>query len=251
MIAMLPRDQQRAWQRRLLVGGRRLVLAVAVLILAGLTIGCQPRPSYDELIQDGLNEYMTGRQFEAIAMFEKAAAFDRERPEPSYYLGRCYMALAIEQYKREDVAAGMRYCDRAVFFFDKAIGAFPGFTRAIQGKADALKLKGQNDAAMEVARWAAKVSGPQAKKLILKGHLFARNGDMDAAQLAFQQATSVEPDNAAAHAELGFFYLRCNNEAEAIRSLRRAYGLNPESPGVERALRQLDALPRPAAAEPY
>ncbi len=247
---MLSRNQQRAW-RRLLVEGRGPILAVAVCIFTGLTIGCQPQPSYDELIQEGLNEHIAGRQFDAIAMFEKAAAFDRERPEPSYYLGRCYMALAIEQYKREDVAGGMRYCDRAIYYFDKAVGAFPGFTRAVQGKADALKLKGQNDAAMEVARWAAKISGPQAKKLILKGHLLARNGDWDGAQLAFQQATSVEPDNAAAHAELGFFYLRCNNEAEAIRSLRRAYALNPEAPEVEKSLRQLDALPRPAGAERY
>ena len=238
-------------RRRPVAVGRSGGFAAALLIIAGLGLGCQPQPSYDELIKEGLNEHIAGRQFDAIAMFEKAAAFDRERPEPSYYLGRCYMALAIEQYKREDVAGGMRYCDRAIFYFDKAVGAFPGFTRAIQGKADALKLKGQNDAAIEVAKWAAKVSGPQAKKLILKGHLLARNGDWDGAQLAFQQAVSVEPDNAAAHAELGFFYLRCNNEVEAIRALRRAYALNPEAPEVERSLRQLNALPRPAGAERY
>ncbi|MBN2563615.1 MAG: tetratricopeptide repeat protein [Phycisphaerae bacterium] len=211
----------------------------ALLVLTGCG---KPVASFDKLIQDGLGEYQAQRYPEALAMFEEAESFDRERPEPSFYMGRCYLAMAKERFHGDNLGAALRYCDRAIASYDKAIGAFPGFSLAVQGKADALKLKGQHAAALEVANWAAKVSGPQAKKLILKAHLYARTGDLDQAQLAFKQATSVEPDNAAAHAELGLFYLRCGNEPDAIRCLKAAYELNPGVPGVVTALAQLGAL---------
>ena len=62
---------------------------------------------------------------------------------------------------------------------------------------------------------------------------------MDQAQLAFRQAVAVEPNNAAAHAELGLFYLRLGNKTEARESLRRAYELDKHTPGVTQALAQL------------
>ena len=87
-------------------------------------------------------------------------------------------------------------------------------------------------------------SGFQAKKLVLKARQYADQGDLDNAQLAYQQAAAVEPRNAMAHAELGLFYMRMNNKPEAIRSLRRAYKLNPGAPGVFAALIDLGAAPQ-------
>jgi len=107
-----------------------------------------------------------------------------------------------------------------------------------------LKLKGENQAALQVAEWAAAYVGPQAKMLIMKGRQYAQAGDIDNAQLSFQQAVSIEEKNPAAHAELGLFYMRCGNKKKAIDSLQRSYDLDPGSPGVVAALAKLGASPR-------
>ena len=210
-----------------------------VLLAVVAVVGCG-KPSYEECIRDGKREYAEKRFPEAIAQFDQAAAYDRERPEPTYYTALCYHRMAEEEFAKDNPGGALRNCDRAIYYYDMAIGAFPGFTRAVQGKANVLKLKGLPQAARDITNWAVKVSGPQAKKLILKGHQLVTQGDMDGAQLAFQQAVSVEPENAAAHAELGLFYMRCHNDAAAIESLRKAERLNPGAPGVEQALANLE-----------
>jgi tetratricopeptide (TPR) repeat protein len=219
-------------------------IATIGVVGAILAAGCgKPTPSYDQLIKEGLAEYDGGSYAEAIAMFKQAAEADHERPEPSYHTGLCYMAMADRQFREDDLPGALRYCDRAIGAFDAAVGAFPGYSRAMQAKADALKLKGQNQAALAVANWAAAYVGPQAKMLILKGRQYAQAGDIDNAQLSFQQAVTIEEKNPAAHAELGLFYLRCGNKSKAVASLQKAYDLDPGSPGVVAALAQLGAVP--------
>lgn len=207
--------------------------------------GCNdPQPTYDEAFSDGVSEFEAGRPVEAVAMFKMAAVSDPERPEPSYEMGRCYLAMADKQFVQGDVPGALRYCDRAIASFDKAVAAFPGYSRAVQGKADALKLRGKHRAALDIVNWVAAQSGFQAKKLVLKARQYANQGDLDNAQLAYKQAATVEPENAMAHAELGLFYMRMNNKPEAIRSLKRAYELDPGAPGVFAALIELGAVPK-------
>lgn len=217
----------------------QLALLICVLILPGCG---KPRASYDEIVATGINDYESRRFADALAMFNHAKEIDRERPEPSYYVGLCYLGMADQHFTNDNLHAALRCCDQAVSAFDAGIGAFPGYSRSVQGKADALRLKGKHQAAMEIAGWAATQSGPQAKMLILKGRQQAQNGDIDQAQLSFKQATSVEPNNAAAYAELGLFYMRCGNDEEAIRALRKANELDPGAPGVVAALARLGAV---------
>jgi len=181
-------------------------------------------------------------------MFEEAAAFDRERPEPSYYQGLCYLAIADRKFRDNNLPGALRYCDRAIAAFDSAVSAFPGYSRAVQAKADALRLKGRHQSAIDITNWAAKQSGPRAKMLLIAAEEHAQAGDLDMAQLKYEQACAVEPRNAGLYAELGLFYLRCSNEAKAVESLRRAYQLDPGAPGVLDALQQLDAAPEVAPA---
>lgn len=220
--------------------GAFLMLMLAAFSLAGCG---KPIATYDQLIKEGMTEYDAGRFADAVAMFKQAAEADHERPEPSYYAGRCYMAMADRQFREDDLPAALRYCDRAIGAFDAGVGAFPGYSRAVQAKADALKLKGENQAALQVANWAAAYVGPQAKMLILKARQYAQAGDIDNAQLSFQQAVSIEEKNPAAHAELGLFYMRCGNKTKAIESLQRSYDLDPGSPSVVAALAKLGASP--------
>jgi tetratricopeptide (TPR) repeat protein len=231
--------------RRLSVGWRRgggaarrwgLVLSLAALAVGGCT---DQKTGYRELIDEGIREYEAGRCEDAVTTFGRAAAFDRERPEPSYYTGRCYQAMAEKSFRQGDTTGALTYCDRAVAYYDLAVGAFPGFEEAVRGKAEALKLKGRHAAAREVANWAVYVSGPQARKLILKARLCMASGDMDGAELALQQAVAVEPKNAGAQAELGLFYMRCRNDDKARETLLQAYELDPQAEVVKKALEHL------------
>lgn len=213
-------------------------------LLAALALswfsGCgKSSVSFNEVYTEAVREYDTRNYSEALGLFKNAAEIDRERPEPSYFYGLCYMGMADAHFKNDNLPAALRCCDQAVSAFDAAIGAFPGYTKAVQGKADALRLKGKHQAAADIAAWAATQSGPQASMLILKGRQLAQTGDIDGAQLSFRQATSVEPENAAAHAELGLFFMRCGNDAEAVKALRKAYELDPGAPGVVAALTRL------------
>lgn len=228
---------------------KRTFSAAASLALAILSAGgCgTPKPSFDEAMTAGLVEFNAGSYAEAMGPFKTAKELDRERPEPSYYIGRCYLEMADRHFKNDNLPAALRCCDSAIAAFDAAIGAFPGYSDAVQAKADALRMRGKHEAALQIATWAAAQSGPQAKMLILRGREEARAGDVDQALLSFKQAATVEPDNAAAQAELGLFYMRLGNDADAIRSLRRAYELDPGAPGVVAALTRLGAMTEPPA----
>jgi len=206
--------------------------------------GCgKPRAEFDEIMHDGIAEYEAHHYRDALGMFKHAQEVDRERPEPTYYTGLCYLGMADRQFKEDNLPAALRNCDAAIGAFDASVGAFPGYSLAVQAKTDALKLKGKHAAALDIANWAARNCGPQAKMLILKGRQYAQAGDLDQAQLAFKQATTVEPKNAAAHAELGLFFMRCGNDREAIHCLKKAYELDPGAPGVVAALARLGASP--------
>lgn len=221
------------------------------LLLPMLVAGCgKPQPSYSELMSDGRHEYACGRYNDAAVMFQKAGEMDPERPEPAYEEGRCHMELARREFRVNNISTALLYCDRAIASYDSAVEAFPGYSRAIQGKADALRLKSRQQSALEVTQWAVEASAHLPNLMVLKARKLAQAGEVDKAQLTFQQAITMEPENPALHAELGLLYLRCGNEAEAIRSLRRAYELDPGAPGVAASLAHLGALGDRSPASP-
>ncbi len=223
----------------------RFVRLLAALGSAAVCAGgCGPPGEVRQFNQMGLGHYQEGRYWEAISMFEKAREIDRERPEPSFYIGRCYLAMAERKYNEDSAFAGMRLCDRAAAEFERAIGGFPGYTAAIQGKGEALKLRGRHATALELATWAAAHAGPKARMLILEAREWVQAGDVDRALRCLKQAAAVEPQNAATHAELGRFYLRCGSRSEARAALQKAYDLDPGAAGVVSALAELNVRPQ-------
>jgi len=252
-MPMLSRVERAGYSARCGEVKRRVAIACALVVVAGFGCG-RPTGGYDDLMTEGLSEYESQQYAEAIAMFKNAAEADRERPEPSYYIGLAFLKMADKQFREDDLPGALRYCDRALSTFDAAVGAFPGYSRAQQAKADALILKGKHKDALDVATWAASYVGPQAKMHIFKARQFAQAGEIDKAELYFKQAVSVEPENPAAYAELGLFYMRCGNDAEAVKALQKAHSMRPGSPGVVAALARLGASPAfntpPPAARP-
>lgn len=224
------------------VSDRRLVALAMVLALPGL--GCiSSRPSVTEALSEGHREFRRGQYPEALGMYELAEERDPERPEPSYYIGQVYLAMADRQFREDDLPGALRYCDRAIATFDKSIASFPGYSRALQGKAEALKLRGKHQAVYDIARWVSMQSAFESKKLIVEARQYSSSGDLDNAQLLLVKAVAVDPDNPAPHAELGRFYLRTGNKSKAIEHLQKAYQRDPGAPGVFDSLLELGAAP--------
>jgi len=224
---------------------RNIWLWSAVLILGCGQMACvSDKAEFKDALAEGNAEYDRENYAEALGMYEHAEEIDPERPEPSYLIGKCYLAMADRQFSEDDLPGALRYCDRAIATFEKALAGFPGYSRAVQGKADALKLRGKHQAAYDIARWVATQSAFQSKKLIVEARQYSMAGDLDNAELSLIKAVAVAPDEAAAHAEIGRFYVRIGNRDKAVEHLRRAYAINPGAPGVFKALLDLGAAPR-------
>lgn len=225
------------------VKSKAIGLLAVVAGVVQVSSGCSKHPSVSESLSEGHREFRRGRYAEALGMYELAEDRDPERPEPSYYIGKVYLAMADRQFQEDDLPGALRYCDRAIATFDKSIASFPGYSRAVEGKADALKLRGKHQAVYEIARWVSEQSAFQSKKLIVEAREYASSGDLDNAQLLLVKAIAVDPDSAAPHAELGRFYMRTGNQSKAIEELEKAYRRDPSAPGVFKALLELGAAP--------
>lgn len=210
----------------------------ACVVLVMLLAGCGTGPSSEvrRFNQMGLDYYHRGDYTAAITAFSASREQDRETPEPGYYIGRCYLALADKNFREDNLVTAVRYCDQAIHQFTAAYEAFPGYANALQGKAEALRRKGQQQAALELAEWAATTAGPNARLLIFQAREQAQHGDVDKALVILQQAVDMQPDSPAIHAELGRFYARFGNRPAAVASLKKALELDPRAPGVAMTL---------------
>lgn len=211
---------------------------LSFVVLCAALSGCT-RPTFNRLMAEGRDDLRLGSYPDAIAMFKQADRVKPGSPEPAYYMGVCNLRQADERFQRGNLAGALTYCDRALADFDAAVAAHPGFSRAVDGKADALRLKGRNQAAMDLAEWVAANSGPQAFKLTESARLYVQSGDYDNAELAYRKAMKIEPRSAAVFAEAGLFYYRCGNKSRAIHALTQAQRLDPSIRGIGTTLAQL------------
>jgi tetratricopeptide (TPR) repeat protein len=207
------------------------------------TGGCGP--VVGEINQDGLKEYNAGRYIEAIGFFKTALNKDITRPETLYYLGRAYVGLAEDRFRAGNARMGRRNLDDAIYYFDRAINAFPGYEEAVQGKKRALELRGEYDKAIAVLKESERLLGASAKSRIQIAQDYEQRGDTDNALLAYRQAVALEPLDAVAHAELGRFYKRIGRKDDAIAELTRAHRLNADRADVVGDLQALGAWPLP------
>jgi tetratricopeptide (TPR) repeat protein len=216
-------------------------ISVCLLAAVGLAlvVGCEP--SIEQMHREGISEFRAGRPEQAIGMFQGVRERDPSRADTLYYLGRCYTALAQRYYDKGDLAAALGRLQLALFYYDSAIQSFPGYTDALEAKNRALEVCRSWESALDVAQWASRQAGPQAKYYIFLAHEMEQRKDFDGAWLAYKQAAQIEPDNATAHAELGTFYMRMGDDASARQELMQASLLNPSEPGVADALAQLAA----------
>jgi len=221
----------------------RTACCAALLLWVAVTSGCGP--VVGEINQEGLTEYHAGRYIEAIGLFKTALRKDIARPSTLYYIGRSYVGLAEERFRRGNARMARRNLDEAVYYYDRAMAAFPNYEEAIRGKSRALELRGEYDKALAAVKKSMDLLGPSAKHKITIARQYEERGDFDNALLAYRQATILEPLNAWAHAEFGRFYRRINRRDDAIAELSRAYRIDPKRADVDADLKALGAWPPP------
>jgi tetratricopeptide (TPR) repeat protein len=93
-------------------------------------------------------------------------------------------------------------------------------------------LAGRGDEALADARAAVAIDPVSADALATLSAVYAGLGDQIAARAEMVRATSLQPDNPATWIALGAFDLRHGRPVEALRSLRVALRLNPQSTQV-------------------
>ncbi len=224
----------------------RCVLVVVLLQLAG----CAGEPDSRRIRLEGQRAMVKGNFRVARGLFRQAHEMVPEDPANLHDLGDCCMYFSRDQFARQNVPAAMREVDQAVAYYQRAIDASPGFQAALLGKNLALELKGQFEAAVAVAEWAAEFVGPSARQQMFLASEMEERGDLDAALLRLRQAVAMEPDNAAAHESIGGLYLRSGKPELALRHLNRANRLDPGRPDTLALLEELGASPPPAHQQP-
>ncbi len=214
---------------------------LAALGILGSVGGCGP--TYRELRQEGQRAMVDGAYGLARGFFLQAEEHKPRRVTNLHDLGACSVMLARRQFERMNHTAARREVESALAYYERAIDVHPGHQASLEGKAIALKLKGQFDEALRHAEWAAEFVGPSARQyLFLAGELDER-GDTDGAYLRFRQAVAVEPDAVEAHRTFAKFLLRNEQESAAVFHLQIAYRLDPADPWVMEELVARGALP--------
>ncbi len=221
----------------------RLACFVALGMCLGVSVGCGP--VVGEINQEGLQEYNKANYIEAIGQFKTALIKDPDRPETLYYLARSYVGLAEQRFRDGNSRMARRNLDESVYYFDRAIAAFPGYDEAIKGKTRALELRGEYDKAIAALKQSEQMLGPTAKYKIMLAHQYEQQGDFDNALMSLRQAAAIEPLNASVYTELGRFYKRIGRKGDAIGELARAWRMSGGKEDVADDLRALDAWPPP------
>jgi tetratricopeptide (TPR) repeat protein len=120
--------------------------------------------------------------------------------------------------------------------FCKAVAVAPNDVRAWHGLFSFYVRTGQKSAAHEALQKLAGMGGwtePQKARVLAQAHEFM--GDRERAERYYQDAVTLDPNNAAMHAYLARFYMN-SDAARAQASLRRVLELTPESGGTRRTL---------------
>ncbi|MFQ5491223.1 MAG: tetratricopeptide repeat protein, partial [Phycisphaerae bacterium] len=189
--------------------------------------GCSTRPDFRQIRQEGQQAMLDGNYRVARGLLRHGVEMVPEDPANLHDLGDCCMYFSREQFARRNVPAALREVDQAIAYYERAIGADPGYQAALMGKNSALELKGRFEKALDVAEWAAKYVGPSAMQQVFLAREMEERGDLDSAHVRLRQAVAMEPNNADAHEALGRFYHRHGQRKLAIGHLGRAYALDP------------------------
>jgi protein O-mannosyl-transferase len=225
-------------------GGRKVLIAVAVLIITGLTADSYIQTSSwrnsetlwthalantsdDPLAQSNLgNALMKKGQLDyAVVHFRKALEIYPDYPEANNNLGYVLMKMGL--------------LDEAVVHFRKVLEINPEYPNANYYLAFALAKKGNMADAITSYRAAMRI---QPNDPIIRNNLAAGlvgMGKTDEAIEQFREALRLDGNYQEAHVNLASVLLQLGRRDEAVVHLREALRLKPDDAEVKAQLRQL------------
>jgi tetratricopeptide (TPR) repeat protein len=106
--------------------------------------------------------------------------------------------------------------------------------------ADALRQRGQLDAALTVAQQGAGRYPEMAAAYDLLARIRADRGEGDLAFDAWTTVLRLDPDHGGAHKGLAFLFFRAGDRQRSLRYLRRAVELSPEDGSLRAALQRVE-----------
>jgi tetratricopeptide (TPR) repeat protein len=119
--------------------------------------------------------------------------------------------------------------------------------------AEALRRRGQTDAAYKVARGGLARYPGLADAHDLMARVLSDQGDLAGAFDAWSSALQLDPMRTSALKGIAFLYFRAGDRAAALDHLQRAMDVDPDDPSIPQALARIGAELRaamPAAAPP-
>ena len=226
-----------------------LVLAVAVVGLAGLAGGCGDVITHaGEARQQGIKLYNGGQYPEAAGSFSNAIKQRPQDYESYYYLGRTY-----ESMKNYHQAVGAYRTSLSVMSNSLKGAEDKAFRqKVVDGLASAIAAG--RDVSLEQAAF-VKTGGPKSGEdyyILAKAKRI--NGDVDSALADYAKAGSLDPKSFAVAKEHGLYLAQLNQRSKAANELRRAYALNyrarkPDDEQVNQGLRAVGVIPGPSLAD--
>lgn len=134
-----------------------------------------------------------GREGDALAAFEAAAAADPSQPELARRVEVLRFRGAEQRLARAREAARAGRIDEALQAYTAAIAASPDSPFLYRELAAVERQKGNQDAALADYRKAVELDPGDAKSLVQIGDLLEAGGEYEAAEKAYADALAIEP----------------------------------------------------------
>jgi tetratricopeptide (TPR) repeat protein len=116
--------------------------------------------------------------------------------------------------------------------------------------AEALRRRGQLEAAYKVARGGVSRYPGLADAHDLLAHVLSDQGDLAGAFDAWASALQLDPMRTSALKGIAFLYFRAGESATALEHLQRALEADPDDPSIPQAIARLAAASRPGLPAP-
>ncbi len=230
-----------------------------------------PRPSTNELLQQGLALHQSGRGAEAAAFYERVLAREPQQPAANHLLG----LVRLQQGKAEEAvkllaravradprnaqylgnlgvalnAAGEH--EKAIDALDRAIAAKPDFAEAHANRGLALRALSRFGEAAASHRQAIRLKPNEPGFHFNLANALADDGRLWDAEAAYRRAIELRPHYPAAVAALVSLLVRTGRAAEAVTLVDAALQKHPGEPSLHLqralALRALGQLTEAAA----
>lgn len=161
---------------------------------------------------------------------ELLAELDRkfENPQAHYELARLYHRSQNWQ--------------KAEYHYNVALGFDPAYKAAQAGMVKMFFDRGEPAKAEQYASSYLRQAAVSVTETLRLAQEFEQVGLEDYALRGYRQAIDAAPDSAEANKQIGFYYLRRGDEAQAKQYLTRSFELNPRQPDVAGALGRLGVV---------